>query len=125
MDPDAAKRGGTLKNWKTEEDAGLDPGVFHVNNTEVIISTMTQPYTYQPTKNLIAMDGMVGFEQVDPTTFVWSVRPGMKSRTTIHWAPRPSPSASAAWRSSTARSTARTPPAPATPSSTPSMRRTS
>ena len=78
VDPDAAKRGGTLKNWKTEEDAGLDPGVFHVNNTEVIISTMTQPYTYQPTKNLIAMDGMVGFEQVDPTTFVWSIRPGMK-----------------------------------------------
>ena len=78
VDPEAAKRGGTLKLWKTEEDAGLDPGVFHVNNTEVIYSTMTQPYTYQPTKNLIAMDGMVGFEQVDPTTFVWSVRPGMK-----------------------------------------------
>ena len=78
VDPEAAKRGGTLKLWKTEEDAGLDPGVFHVNNTEVIYSTMTQPYTYQPTKNLIAMDGMAGFEQVDPTTFVWSVRPGMK-----------------------------------------------
>ena len=72
------KRGGTLKLWKTEEDAGLDPGVFHLNNTEVIYSTMTQPYTYQPTKNVFAMDGMVGFEQVDPTTFVWSIRPGMK-----------------------------------------------
>ncbi len=77
-DPDAEKRGGTLRLWKTGEDAGLDPGVFHVNNTEVIYSTMTQPYTYQPTKNLFSMDGMVGFEQVDPTTFVWSVRPGMK-----------------------------------------------
>ncbi len=77
-DPDAEKRGGTLKLWKTEEDAGLDPGVFHLNNTEVIYSTMTQPYTYQPTKNVFAMDGMVGFEQVDPTTFVWSIRPGMK-----------------------------------------------
>ncbi len=77
-DPDAEKRGGTLKLWKTEEDAGLDPGVFHLNNTEIIYSTMTQPYTYQPTKNLIAMDGMVGFEQVDPVTFVWSIRPGMK-----------------------------------------------
>ena len=72
------KRGGTLRLWKTGEDAGLDPGVFHVNNTEVIYSTMTQPYTYQPTKNLFSMDGMVGFEQVDPTTFVWSIRPGMK-----------------------------------------------
>ncbi len=76
--PDAHKRGGTLRMWKTGEDAGMDPGVFHVNNTEVIYSTMTQPYTYQPTKNLFAMDGMVGFEQVDPTTFVWSIRPGMK-----------------------------------------------
>ncbi len=78
VEDDSHKRGGTLKMWKTGEDAGLDPGVFHVNNTEVLYSTMTQPYTYQPTKNLIAMDGMVGFEQVDPTTFVWSIRPGMK-----------------------------------------------
>ena len=72
------KRGGTLLNWKTEEDAGLDPGVFHLNNREIHNGTMTQPYTYQATKNLFSMDGMVGFEQVDPTTFVWSVRPGMK-----------------------------------------------
>ncbi len=76
--PDEHKRGGTLLNWKTEEDAGLDPGVFHLNNREIHNGTMTQPYTYQATKNLFAMDGMVGFEQVDPTTFVWSVRPGMK-----------------------------------------------
>ncbi len=75
---DAPRRGGTLRMWKPEEDAGLDPGIFHVNNTEVIYSTMTQPYTYQPTKNTFAMDGMVGFEQVDSTTFVWSIRPGMK-----------------------------------------------
>ncbi len=78
VEDDAHKRGGTLRMWKTEEDAGLDPGVFHVANTEVLYSTLTQPYTYQPTKNLFAMDGMVGFEQVDPTTFVWSIRPGMK-----------------------------------------------
>ena len=78
VDPEAAKRGGTLRNWKREEDAGLDPGVFHLSNSDIIYPTMTQPYTYQPTKNLFSMDGMVGFEQVDPTTFVWSVRPGMK-----------------------------------------------
>ena len=77
-DPDAPRSGGRLRLWKPEEDAGLDPGIFHVNNTEVIYSTMTQAYTYQPTKNLFAMDGMVGFEQVDPTTFVWNIRPGMK-----------------------------------------------
>ena len=76
--PDAHKYGGTLLSWKTEEDAGLDPGVFHLNNADIIYSTMTQPYTYQPTKNLFSMDGMVGFEQVDPTTLVWSVRPNMK-----------------------------------------------
>ena len=74
---DAAKRGGTFRNSKLVEDAGLDPAIFHLNNTEVIYNTMTMPYTYQPTKGLFAMDGMTGFEQVDPTTFVWSVRPGM------------------------------------------------
>ena len=76
-DPDAPRRGGTLRLWKSTEDAGLDPGIFHVNNTEVIYSTLTQPLTYQPTKNLFAMDGMVGYEQVDPLTLVWSIRPGM------------------------------------------------
>ena len=78
QDPNAARRGGTLRLWKAQEDAGLDPGIYHLNNTEIIYSTMTQPYTYQPTKNVFAMDGMVGYEQVDPTTFVWSIRPGMK-----------------------------------------------
>ncbi len=77
-DADDAKRGGTLRLWKAGEDAGLDPGIYHINNTEVIYSTMTQPYTYQPTKNVFAMDGMVGYEQVDPTTLVWSIRPDMK-----------------------------------------------
>ena len=78
QDPNAARRGGTLRMWKTAEDAGMDPAIFHVNNTEVIYSTMTQPYTYQPSKNLFARDGMIGWEQVDPTTWVWSIRPGMK-----------------------------------------------
>ena len=77
-DPNAPRRGGTLRLWKVAEDAGLDPGIFHINNTDVIYSTMTQPCTYQPTRNLFAMDGMTGYEQVDPTTLVWSVRPGMK-----------------------------------------------
>ena len=49
-----------------------------MNNTEVIYSTMTQPYTYQPSKNVFSRDGMVGWEQVDSTTWVWSIRPGMK-----------------------------------------------
>ncbi len=77
-DPNAPRRGGTLRLWKVAEDGGLDPGIFHINNTDVIYSTMTQPCTYQPTRNLFAMDGMTGYEQVDPTTLVWSVRPGMK-----------------------------------------------
>ncbi len=77
-DPHAYRRGGTLRLWKTEEDAGLDPGVYHVNNRDVIYSTLTQPMTYQPSRNLFAMDGMVGYEQVDPVTLVWSIRPGMR-----------------------------------------------
>ena len=77
-DPNAPRRGGTLRLWKAADDYGLDPAVFHVNNTEVIYATMTQACTYQPTKNLFAMDGMTGYEQVDPTTLVWSVRPGME-----------------------------------------------
>ena len=77
-DPYAYRRGGTLWLWKWGKDAGLDPGVFHLNNRDIIYSTLTQPLTYQPTKNLVAMDGMVGYEQVDPLTLVWSIRPGMK-----------------------------------------------
>ena len=76
-DPNTPRRGGTLRLWKREEDAGLDPGIYHVNNRDVIFPTMTQPLTYQPTKHLFAMDGMVGYEQVSPTTLVWSLRPGM------------------------------------------------
>ena len=77
-DPNAPRRGGTLRLWRTGEDAGLDPGIYHLNNRDVIYSTLTQPMTYQPTKNLFAMDGMVGYEQVDPLTLVWDIRPGMK-----------------------------------------------
>lgn len=77
-DPNAHGRGGTLRLWKATEDAGLDPGIYHTNNRDVIYSTLTQPLTYQPSKNLFAMDGMVGYEQVDPVTLVWSIRPGMQ-----------------------------------------------
>ena len=77
-DPNAPRHGGTLRLWKTEEDAGLDPGIYHRSNWDVIYSTLTQPFTYQPTKNLFARDGMIGWEQVDPVTLVWSIRPGMR-----------------------------------------------
>ncbi len=77
-DPDPPRRGGTLRLWKWEPDAGLDPGIYHLNNRDIIYSTLTQALTYQPTKNLFAMDGMTGYEQVDPVTLVWSVRPGMR-----------------------------------------------
>ena len=77
-DPYAYRRGGTLRLWKTTEDQGLDPGIYHVSNQDVIYPTLTQPLTYQPSKNLFAMDGMVGYEQVDPLTLVWSIRPGMQ-----------------------------------------------
>ncbi len=76
-DPYAHRRGGTLRLWKIE-DGSLDPGIFRVNNRDVISSTLTQPMTYQPSKNLFAMDGMVGYEQVDPVTLVWGIRPEMR-----------------------------------------------
>ena len=75
-----SRRGGTLRLWKTAEDRGLDPGIYHLKNKDILYSTLTQPMTYQPTKNLFAMDGMTGYEQVDPVTLVWSIRPGMKFR---------------------------------------------
>ena len=77
-DPGPPRSGGTLRLWKSGPDIGLDPGVFQFNNEDVIYSTFTQPYTYQPSRNLLAMDGMVAYEQVDPVTLVWSIRPGMK-----------------------------------------------
>ena len=73
-----SRYGGTLRLWKSAEDEGLDPGIYHLNNKEILSSTLTQPLTYQPTKHLFAMDGMVGYEQVDPVTLVWSIREGMK-----------------------------------------------
>ena len=45
------------------------PKVLHVN---------VFPATWQVSKNKIAFDGMVSFEQQDPTTAVFKVRPGMK-----------------------------------------------
>ncbi|MXZ88448.1 MAG: hypothetical protein F4081_00660 [Dehalococcoidia bacterium] len=77
-DPYAYRRGGTLRLWKPAEDQGLDPGIYHVGNRDIIHSTLTQPLTYRPSKNLFAVDGMAGYEQVDPLTLVWSIRPGMK-----------------------------------------------
>ena len=77
-DPGPPRRGGTLRLWKPVQDTGLDPGIFHLYNQDVVYPTFTQPYTYQPTKNLFAMDGMVAYEQVDPTTLTWSIRPGME-----------------------------------------------
>ena len=78
-DPYAHRRGGTLRLWR--DDRGLRDSTqasTHVSNWDVISSTLTQPLTYQPSKNLFAMDGMIGYEQVDPLTLVWSIRPGMK-----------------------------------------------
>jgi peptide/nickel transport system substrate-binding protein len=71
-------RGGTLRNYKQAVDPGVDPAVYHLNNYEPVNLSYTQVMTYQVSKNLFAMDGMVKFEQVDPTTIVWTVRDGMK-----------------------------------------------
>ena len=79
-DPNAPRRGGTLRlaTWKLGEDHGFDPGIDWLYNREALSPLLTQPLTYQPSKHLFSMDGMVGYEQVDPTTLVWSIRPGMR-----------------------------------------------
>jgi peptide/nickel transport system substrate-binding protein len=71
-------RGGTLRNFKLAVDPGVDPAIYHLNNYEPVNLTYTQVSTYQVSKNLIAFDGMVSMEQVDPTTIVWKVRPNMR-----------------------------------------------
>ena len=55
----------------------MDPAVFHINNTQEIRMVFNHPLTYQVSKDLFALDGMTAFEQVDPLTLVWTVRPGM------------------------------------------------
>ncbi|MCC6382538.1 MAG: ABC transporter substrate-binding protein [Dehalococcoidia bacterium] len=70
--------GGTLRLAKLAADPGVDPAVYHLNNGEIVNTVFTQTMCYRVSTNKFAMDGMVSFEQVDPLTIVWKVRPNMK-----------------------------------------------
>ncbi len=81
VDGSVPRAGGTLQLWNHQPLRAMDPAVSwqygQVGQDHLISPTFTQPLTYQPTKHLLAMDGMVGYEQVAPLTLVWYVRPGM------------------------------------------------
>jgi len=72
------RRGGTYRTWKSTEDMGMDPAVFHTNNQEVVYQVYSHLLDYQVSKGIFSMDGAVSYEQVDPTTLVWNMREGMQ-----------------------------------------------
>ena len=76
--PSGPKRGGTYRSWKSTEDMGNDPAVFHTNNQEVVYQVFSHLLDYQVSKGIFSMDGAVSYEQVDPTTLVWNMREGMQ-----------------------------------------------
>lgn len=78
VDPSAPRRGGIFRTWKSTEDQGLDPAVFHTNNGEVTQQVFNHLLDFQVSKGVFSMDGAVGYEQIDDTTLVWTLRDGMQ-----------------------------------------------
>lgn len=77
-DPSAPRRGGTYRTWKETEDQGLDPAIYHTNNGEVTNKVFNHLLDFQVSKGLFGLDAAVGYEQVDETTLVWTIRQGMQ-----------------------------------------------
>ncbi|MXY88385.1 MAG: ABC transporter substrate-binding protein [Dehalococcoidia bacterium] len=76
--PTGPRRGGTYRTWKTTEDMGNDPAIFHSNNQEVVFQVFSHLLDFQVSKGIFSMDGATSYEQVDPTTLVWNMREGMQ-----------------------------------------------
>ncbi len=72
------RRGGVYRTWKRTEDMGNDPAVFHTDNQEVVFQVFNHLLDFQVSKGVFSMDGAVAYEQVDPTTLVWTLRDGMQ-----------------------------------------------
>ena len=72
------RRGGTFRTWKSTEDQGLDPAIYHTNNGEVTQNVYNHLLDFQVSKGVFSMDGAVGYEQIDDTTLVWTMRQGMQ-----------------------------------------------
>ncbi len=77
-EPAGPRRGGTYRTWKSTEDMGNDPAVFHTNNQEVVYQVFSHLLDYQVSKGIFSMDAATSYEQVDPTTLVWNMREGMQ-----------------------------------------------
>jgi ABC-type transport system substrate-binding protein len=76
--PAGPTRGGTYRTWKSTEDMGNDPAIFHSNNQEVVFQVFSHLLDFQVSKGIFSMDGATSYEQVDPTTLVWNMREGMQ-----------------------------------------------
>ena len=76
--PAGPTRGGTYRSWKRTEDMGMDPAVFHTDNQEVVYQVYNHLLDFQVSKGTFSMDGAVGYEQVDESTLVWTMREGMQ-----------------------------------------------
>ena len=77
-EPAGPRRGGTYRTWKSTEDMGNDPAIFHSNNQEVVYQVFSHLLDFQVSKGIFSMDGATSYEQVDPTTLVWNMREGMQ-----------------------------------------------
>ena len=73
-----ARRGGTFRTTKSTEDQGLDPAIYHTNNGEVTTKVYNHLLDFQVSKGVFGLDAAVGYEQVDDTTLVWTMREGMQ-----------------------------------------------
>ena len=76
--PAGPRRGGTYRTWKSTEDMGNDPAIFHSNNQEVVYQVFSHLLDFQVSKGIFSMDGATSYEQVDPMTLVWNMREGMQ-----------------------------------------------
>ena len=77
-EPAGPRRGGTYRTWKSTEDMGNDPAIFHSNNQEVVFQVFNHLLDFQVSKGVFSMDGATSYEQVDATTLVWAMREGMQ-----------------------------------------------
>lgn len=74
--PVAGKRGGAMKLSKSAKDTGLDPQIT-VTNPLHECKAYNHSHTYRFSTNEILFDAAVSYEQTDPTTLVFHLRPGL------------------------------------------------
>jgi ABC-type transport system substrate-binding protein len=75
--PAAGKRGGTIVTTKAAPDTGLDPAIT-VTNPLHPAKAYSHILQYNLTKEEFYLDLAESFEQADPTTMIFKLRPGLK-----------------------------------------------